>query len=60
MAAIDNLNNAVLTLQTTVTAVSDKIDTFIAAGTTSNNDVAIQSAADAVNAAVAALNSKIQ
>ena len=56
MAAIDNLIQAVVTLQATQVAVEAKIDALIVAG---SNDVAIQAAADAVDSVSVALNNKI-
>lgn len=55
MAKIDELNAAVASLQTTVDAVSAKIDEL----RNTNNDSAIEAAASAINEAVAKLNDAI-
>lgn len=57
MSAIENLTQAIAGLNTTVIAVSAKID---ALKTVPNNDAVIQSAADSVTAATNTLNQVIQ
>lgn len=51
MSAIDNLNKAVSDLQAAINAVSLPVQT--------NNDAAIQAAADSINAAIVTLNTKL-
>lgn len=54
VSAISNLGQSIVGLQSTVDVVVAKL------GDTSNNDTAIQQAADAVAAATAALNAAVQ